>query len=176
MLRIKNIRILGVDPGTKETGVAVTNGDELVYWGVKTLKRSGKRNCEDVSNLAAKRIGELIQDYEPKVLVLEKSYAPSRLNSKTLCVLTRKIKALARKNGLQIAEYAPQVIKNSLCGTTRSSKLKVAKRIVARCPELERYMTPSKGWNRCREKYWLKMFCALSLCLTHWEKEKELHP
>jgi Holliday junction resolvasome RuvABC endonuclease subunit len=175
MLRIKTIRILGIDPGTKETGVAVSDGDELVYWGVKTLKRDGRRSCKDVLNLAVRRIGKLIQDYEPQVLVLEKSCVISRQNSAALCALTREIKTLARKDGLKISEHAPATIKKCLCGTERSSKLKVAKEIAARYPELERYLTPSKGWNRSREKYWQKMFCALSLCLTYWQKNQEKH-
>jgi len=175
MPRTKTIRILGIDPGTNETGIAITENQEILFWGVKTWKRCCSRSCKEVLNRARKEIGKLIEQYEPQVLVLESDPVLKKRGSETLNVLVKEIKSLARKQRIRISQFKPKAIKSCICDNERSSKMKVARELASRYPELNRYLRPGKGWNRSREKYWQKMFCALSLCLTHWDQEKSKH-
>jgi len=172
MLRRKPIRILGIDPGTKETGVALLEEDELLYFGVKTLKKQGKRAPRHVLDRARKQILALIERYQPQVLVMEKTFVIRNRNSALLNVLADEIKALARGEGLKIHEYAPTMVKKFICGTGKATKMEVAQKIASQYPELKRYLDPGKGLNRCKEGYWQNMFDAVALCLIHWVKNR----
>ena len=172
MLRRKPIRILGIDPGTKETGVALLEGDELLYFGVKTLKRQGKRVPRYVLDRARRQIMTMIERYQPQVLAMEKTFVIKNRNSALLNVLADEIKVLARGEGLKINEYTPTTVKKLICGTGKATKKEVARKIASYYPELKRYLDPGKGLNRCKEGYWQNMFNAVALCLTHWAKNR----
>src|SRR6266508_1886392 len=61
----KDIRVLAIDPSTRGFGFAVLEGPNLLIdWGVKETKNDKNRR-------SLKLISELIEQYEPAVLVLE---------------------------------------------------------------------------------------------------------
>ncbi len=63
-----NTKILAIDPGTKEMGVAFLEGEKLVYHGVKVI--SGDKSLNEKLKKGRGIILRSIRDYKPHVLVI----------------------------------------------------------------------------------------------------------
>ncbi len=63
-------RILAIDPGTRQMGIVVLQGNDLLYYSVKDFKR--KRPADELIKATRETLLRLIQDYEPNVLAYEK--------------------------------------------------------------------------------------------------------
>ncbi|MBK8324882.1 MAG: crossover junction endodeoxyribonuclease RuvC [Betaproteobacteria bacterium] len=64
--------ILGIDPGTKEMGLAIIRDRELISFGVHTL-RNGHRP-HDLVGQARRIVLAAIEEYGPQVVAIEKPY------------------------------------------------------------------------------------------------------
>jgi RNase H-fold protein (predicted Holliday junction resolvase) len=53
-MHINRMKILAIDPGTREIGVAVLDGKTLIYYAVKTIR--GQRNPAEI----LRRIQEVV--------------------------------------------------------------------------------------------------------------------
>src|SRR5437867_3294285 len=60
------LRILAVDPGTRHMGVAIVQGEELLYYAVKSFKE--KRPAYQLLKATRDLVLQLIEDYRPRVL------------------------------------------------------------------------------------------------------------
>jgi len=165
----KPMRILAIDPGTRETGVAVLEGRELIYWGVKGFK---KRGCSPQTLLKNGRrmILRVLEYYEPDVIAIEKTFVGSNKSASLLNVLADEFKALAKKNKLKAYEYAPKTVRKWVCKNGKATKREVAKIIASQYPELTIYISQDRGW---KEKYWQNMFDAVAVglaCLDELER------
>ena len=60
-------KILAIDPGTRYVGIAFFEGKELVYYGVKTIKKMAL--AHDTLQEGRKIISRLIQDFKPTTLL-----------------------------------------------------------------------------------------------------------
>ena len=67
----KNQKILAIDPGTREMGIAFLDKGLLVYHGVKTFRRG--RSPHETLREGRKTILRLIIDFRPQAFVVEKS-------------------------------------------------------------------------------------------------------
>lgn len=153
-----NTKILAIDPGTREMGVAFLEGQKLVYHEVKVIKK-GKTPSETLRK-GRKAILRLIKDFKPKVLVVEKTFFANNRNSALLNVFVDDILATGKRKGLKVVSYAPNTVKKFICGNGRASKLEVARAVVARYPELTVYLTQDRKW---KEEYHQNMFDAVAL-------------
>jgi RNase H-fold protein (predicted Holliday junction resolvase) len=107
MLKNKN-RILAVDPGAREMGVVVLDETELIYYGVKSLK---KFRPEPVLRKAVKEILiKVIIEYDVKTLVIENGWF-SQESSPLFQTVFRTIKHVAKEKKLMLATYAPKTIR-----------------------------------------------------------------
>lgn len=170
MLPNSKNRILSLDPSTREMGFAVLEEEELLFWGVTTLKRGKRRSRREVLARARRCLLRLIRNYEPDLLVVEEISAIRASNSSLLNVLVEEMKAAAQERGLKVFELAPTQVKERICGTGKTSKKEVVRKVALRYPELQRYLSPKGSW---REKYWARMFWALALGLAWWLKNRE---
>jgi RNase H-fold protein (predicted Holliday junction resolvase) len=75
--------ILGIDPGTKEMGIAVLKGHDLVGYGVYTL-RNGERP-HDVIGQAKRIVLQCIAKYAPDIVAIEQ---PLPIPTKRVAVLS----------------------------------------------------------------------------------------
>src|SRR5437588_11268999 len=97
-------RILSIDPGTRELGVAIFDNRELLYYGVKTIRT--RKTPEEICKGAALIVGRLISEYEPQFfairqpIIIHQSAAP-------LADVIREIKQAAQQVALTMYEYAP---------------------------------------------------------------------
>jgi len=139
-------------------GVALLEGDKLVYHGVETIKK-GKTSHETLRN-GRKIIRRLISDYQPDTLAVEKTFYANNRRVAVQNVLAVVIMAIGRNKGLEVVCYEPSTIKKFITGNGRASKMEVARVVNAQYPELKVYMTQDRKW---KEEYHQNMFDAVAL-------------
>ncbi len=154
----KNKRVLAIDPGTKYMGIALLDNGALIHCGVKVIRN--RRSPHEILWSCRKIILRLIKDFQPQVLVVEKTFFAQNKNTALLNVLVDEIRNIGRRKGLQVLGFAPSTMKKRICGNGRASKEEVARVIVSRFPELKVFLTQDRKW---KERYHQNMFDAVAL-------------
>ncbi len=154
----KKTKILAIDPGTREMGVAFLEKGKLIHYGVKSIRK--KRSPHETLEEGRKIVKRLITDLKPEILVVEKTFFANNRNSSLLNVFFDEIKAIGRRKRLKVLSYAPNTVKKFICGNGRASKEEVAKVIVSKYPELKVYINNDRKW---KERYHQNMFDAVAL-------------
>ena len=160
-----NTKILAIDPGTREMGVALLEGGKLIHHGVKSIKKG--KSPHETQKEGRKVILRLINDFKPGVMVVEKTFFANNRSAAILNVFADEIKAIGKRKGLRVIGFAPSTVKKFICGNGRASKLEVARVIIARYPELKVYMTQDRKW---KEEYHQNMFDAVAIGVIAAEK------
>lgn len=156
----KAIKILAIDPGTKEIGVAILREDQLEYYGVKSFKR---RSPPRVFLAAIVRsITELIAEYQPIALAIERTFFIQR-EADLLNLTAMKIKQIARHHGLAVYEYNPTSVRQSLCQREKATKREMANCLASRYPALARHLQRPTKWEGL---YWAHVFDAVAVGLV----------
>jgi len=158
--------ILGIDPGTKEMGLAVLRGRELLAYGVRTL-RNGTRPY-DVVGQARRIVLAAIEKHQPQVVAVEEPLNLPTKRAHLLCVIADELRGRAEEIGLEVVELSPVAIRARVTGDPRATKIEVAEALVARGFDQLRPLIPKRPARaalglRPRDKYWLHMFDALAL-------------
>jgi Holliday junction resolvasome RuvABC endonuclease subunit len=151
-------RILAIDPGTKEMGVAVFQGHALIDHGVKIIKR-GRSPQETLSRGMAIVTG-LMEDFRPEILVIEKVFIGRNRNAALLNIFADEINALAKRDGIVVLSFAANAVKKAICGYGWATKADVAKAVTVRYPELKAYLFKDRKW---KERFHANMFDAVAL-------------
>jgi crossover junction endodeoxyribonuclease RuvC len=154
----KTNRILAIDPGTREMGVAVLEGDRLVYHGVEVFPRL--LSPQDQLKLVRTAVERMIHDFRPGVLVLEKTFIGKSRCAVLLNVLGDEIAALGRYRGITVVSLAPNAVKKAVAGYGWATKAEVAKAVAGRYPKLKAYLPPGRKWKLQRH---YNMFDAVAL-------------
>src|SRR5713101_2929465 len=132
MFKNKKVRVLAIDPGTRAMGVALLERGDLVYYGVKTI-RSGRSPHEKLKE-GRKIVLRLINDFNPQVMVIEKTFFANNRNSALLNVFADEILIVGKRKGLRVLAFAPSAVKKAVCGNGWAKKDEVAMAVVARYP------------------------------------------
>ena len=151
-------RILAIDPGTKEMGVAILDDGELLYHDVKMIKKGHSPRV--TLDRGRTIVAMLIADFHPDILVIEKTFVGRNRNASLLNVLVDEIQALGARNKLKVLMFAPNVVKKAICGNGWATKAEVAKAVVKRYPELKAYLIRDRKW---KERFHANMFDAVAL-------------
>jgi crossover junction endodeoxyribonuclease RuvC len=151
-------KILAIDPGTRYMGVAFLDNGSLIYCGVKVIRN--RRSPHEILWACRKIILRLIKDFQPEVLVVEKTFFAKNKNTALLNVLFEEIKNIGRRKGLRVIAFAPSTLKKMTCGNGRASKEEVAKVVVSKFPELKVFLTQDRKW---KERFHQNMFDAIAL-------------
>jgi len=154
------MKILAIDPGTKQIGVAVLDGEDLIFYAVKTVR--DRSTAQKILKQAAVIIGELIVKFEPDCLAIEKMFIVQK-SAALLSVVAEEIKFEARVFGLPIYEYAPTVVRKSVCGSGKATKQELAKVVSNRYPELARHLNARAKWE---ESYYANIYDAVGVALV----------
>jgi len=162
-----NSKILAIDPGTREMGIAFLEEGRLVYYGVKAIKK--KKSPHETLREGRKIILRLIKDFKPDVLAVEKAFFVNNRSASLLNVFVDEIRAIGRRKGIKVISYAPSTVKRILCGNGRASKEEVARAVVLTFPELKVFLTQDRKW---KEKYHQNMFDAVALGMMVAKHEK----
>lgn len=158
--------ILAIDPGTKELGVAVFAHGKLEYYGVKTFKQ--RQPPHVLLGEVAHCLSSLIEDHCPQVLVIEQTFLIQH-HAELLKVLTAEIKQTALQQGLQVFEYAPIDVRQTICQSRKATKQKAAQTLAERFPELSPLLKRTTKWERL---YWSHVFDAVAVGIVCLERLK----
>lgn len=155
-------RILAIDPGTREMGVAVFDGPGLVYHGVKVI-RKGRTPHSTLKN-AIRAAERLISDFRPSILVVEKTFIARNRNAALLNVLGDEIQAMGKRKRLTLVALAPSTVRKTVCGFGNATKEEVGKVMTAVFPELKAFLAQNRKW---KDRFHANMFDAVALGLAY---------
>lgn len=161
--------ILGIDPGTKEMGMAVLRQGRLIGSGVHTLK-SGSRPY-DLIGQARRVLLSYIEEFAPDLVVIE---APLRLPTQRaalMSVIGQELHEGARDLHIRVVERTPQEVRQAVAGDPRASKIQLAEALVrSGFPELADRVPKRPARSalglKPRDRYWLHLFDALGLAVA----------
>ncbi len=164
--------ILGIDPGTKEMGLAVLCGRELKYFGVRTL-RNGTRPY-DVIGQARRIVLAAIESHAPDVVAIEEPFNLPTKRAHLLNVISDELRGRAEELGLEVISLSPSAIREKVAGNPHATKIEVAEALVRDGFDQLRDLIPKRPARaalglRPRDKYWLHMFDALALAKASME-------
>ncbi|OHB04852.1 MAG: hypothetical protein A3B16_01430 [Candidatus Zambryskibacteria bacterium RIFCSPLOWO2_01_FULL_45_43] len=161
--------IIAVDPGTRYWGVTVFRGTAIILSMVKILSTKGspRKRLEEVKRI----FSSLINDYAPKVLVIEKPFFFWSKQSRFLDVVIEEIKCLARKRKMKIYEFSPRTARKIVCGNGNASKKDMAKLICSIYPELKIRLNQDR---RYKEIYWGHAFDSAGLGVCYLKTKQKI--
>ncbi|HOW58296.1 MAG TPA: crossover junction endodeoxyribonuclease RuvC [Candidatus Omnitrophota bacterium] len=120
--------VLGVDPGTHKTGVGILEADgqqfKLIHCGTIRANSKdpvGKRLLHVFDSLQT-----VIRSFHPRVMALETLFfskdiqAVERIGQARACAMLA-----ATKEGIEVVEYGPMVVKKSVTGNGHATKEQV---------------------------------------------------
>jgi crossover junction endodeoxyribonuclease RuvC len=152
------LKVLAIDPGTRNMGVALLENGKLIYHGVQVIKQ--QISPQETLKEGKKAVVRLIDDFKPTHLAIEKTYFGKHRNVNLVSLFFEEIKGIGKRKKLKVVCYAPNTIKKFTCGNGRASKEDVAKVIVAKFPELIAYINQDKKW---KDRHHQNMFDAMAL-------------
>jgi len=122
------MRVLGIDPGSETTGWGVVDGDARRYKVVDfgTVRANARERFAARLLKISVGVEELIERFRPDVCAVEEAFFA--VNAKTALKLghVRGVVLLAAERaGVEIAEYAPRLVKQTVVGYGAAEKQQV---------------------------------------------------
>jgi len=128
----KDICVLAIDPSTRGFGFAVLEGpNRLIDWGVKETKKN--KNTRTLT-----LIEELIDRYQPSVIVVEDYDGKGSRRCRRIQGLINDISKLASKKKIRVRSFSRVKVKQAFSESGASNKQEIAIAIANRFPELAR--------------------------------------
>ena len=121
------VRILGIDPGSQKTGYGIIdfekNNSTHVDSGCIYVKGD---TFVDRLGYIFQQVGEIIVEYQPAELSIEKAFVNKNIDSAMKLSQARAAAICAAVNAsLKVAEYTPKAVKSAVVGTGNASKEQV---------------------------------------------------
>lgn len=126
------MRVLGIDPGSETLGWGVVEGSGLRYAGVEygTVKASPKLPFPKRLAKMYNGVAEVIDKHSPDVLSIEEAFHAANASTALKLGQVRGIVLLlAEQRGIEIAEYAPRLIKQTVTGYGAAEKHQVGEMV-----------------------------------------------
>ena len=141
---MKNIRLISIDPGIVITGFSIIDFQKsnirLIAYGA--IKPKKKDRIEKRLLHLHDEILSIIKKFNPSVMAIEDSFYGKNVKSTVILGQARSVMMLAgAKLNLDIFQFAPRKIKQSLCGNGSASKEQV-QFMVSNILKLESLPTP----------------------------------
>jgi Holliday junction resolvasome RuvABC endonuclease subunit len=155
----KDICVLAIDPSTRGFGFAVLEGpNRLIDWGVKETKKN--KNTRTL-----KLIEDLIDRYQPNVIVVEDYAGKGSRRCRRIQALINDISKLAAKRKIKVRSFSRVKVKQAFFESGAVNKYEIASAIAKRFPELApRLPRYRKPWMS--EDYRMSIFDAVALAVT----------
>jgi len=157
----KSKRILAIDPGTREMGIAVLEGTDLLYHGVHVFLH--RESAQTILQEGKVTVSRMIRDFDLDALAIEKTFFANNRNSALVNVLSDEIRNLSKRKCLAVLAFAPSTVKKRITGNGHATKSEVAAVLVARYPQLKGYVVDLPKW---KQKFHANMFDAVALGLV----------
>lgn len=157
-------RLLAIDPAAKGFGFAVVEREKgLVAWGTRDAR-------DDKYGTALRRVSELLDAYQPRIVVLEDCRADGSRRRPHVRRLLRSIARLATRQGVEVRLVPPATRLAAFAEAGASTKCQIATALAERFPVLRRALPPvRKPWMT--EDHRLGIFDAVALAVAFVRKE-----
>ncbi|MES2773499.1 MAG: crossover junction endodeoxyribonuclease RuvC [Bacteroidota bacterium] len=122
--------ILGVDPGTVVMGFALLQctGNQLKMLHMDVLKLSSKKDVYERLEMIHASINEVIKKHKPTVFAIEAPFFGKNVQSMLKLGRAQGVAiAVAMTHGLEVTEYSPKKVKQSITGNGNADKDQVWK-------------------------------------------------
>jgi crossover junction endodeoxyribonuclease RuvC len=122
------MRILGIDPGSETLGWGVVEGEGQKYALIEfgTIKSSPRERFPKRLLKIADGVEKLIAQFQPDVLSIEEAFYAVNVNvALKLGQVRGAVLVVAERAGLEIGEYAPRLIKQTVVGYGNAEKHQV---------------------------------------------------
>ena len=162
----KYTRILAVAPSTRGFGYAVHEGQDTL------VDRGGKRASGDKNRECLAKVDELIDHWQPEVLVLEDSSGKGSRRAPRIQKLCKGIIALARNRKVSMKVFSRKTIRKVFFVDGQGTRHDVAKMVAEWFPEELGLLLPSKR-RACDdgEDPRMDIFDAVALVMVHRLRE-----
>ena len=122
-----SIRILGIDPGSRQTGYGIIDSDKnnSVHVDSGCIYVKGD-SFTDRLGYIFQQVSGIITEYQPVELSIEQVFVNKNVDSALKLAQARAAAICAAVNaGLKVSEYTPKAIKSAVVGTGNASKEQV---------------------------------------------------
>ena len=155
-------RSLAIDPTSKGFGFAVLESPAtLIDWGVRHAS-------EDKNRRSLEKVSELIDRYQPDVLVVERTTAKGCRRRLRARQLIEDLPGLALEHGLRTKRVSRRRAQLCFYKTGSATKRQVAVALTERFPELEPHLPPMrKPWMSEDER--MSIFDAVAFGYASYE-------
>jgi len=126
------MRVLGIDPGSETLGWSVVEGHGSKYFLVDfgTIKSSPREVFSKRLLKIYRGMEEIADKFQPDVLSIEEAFYSVNVNVALKLGQVRGVMLLlAGQRGLEIAEYAPRLIKQTVVGYGNAEKHQVGEMV-----------------------------------------------
>lgn len=127
-MKRQTTRILGVDPGTGIVGFGVidVSGAEKKMVDAGVIRTPAHQPAQERLKTIYDELKEIIEEHQPTVMVVEQLFfARNVTTAMTVSQARGVILLLGEQFGLQLAEFTPLQIKQSITGDGRADKKQV---------------------------------------------------
>lgn len=140
--------ILGIDPGTVIMGYGIIriSGSHIQLLEMDVLKLGSKRNAYERLEMIHVRVQELIKQFNPHSFAIEAPFFGKNIQSMLKLGRAQGVAiAAAMQSGIEVTEYSPRKIKQSITGNGNADKQQVWKMLcnLTTIQEEPRYMDAS---------------------------------
>jgi|ERR1044071_3479004 Holliday junction resolvasome RuvABC endonuclease subunit len=155
----KNQRVLAIDPYTQGFGFAVLEGPKgLIDYGIKKVRGNKNSAC-------LRKLANLIECYQPAVIVLENTTGRGSRRCLRVQELTQEILRLAFNKRIKAQRFSRVQIGNAFSLSGAFTKHQIASSIAKELPELALRLPPArKLWMHEDER--MTIFDAVALAWT----------
>jgi crossover junction endodeoxyribonuclease RuvC len=122
------MKVLGIDPGSETLGWGVVEGENLKYKLVDfgTVKSSPREKFSKRLLKIHEGVKAVIEKFQPDVLSIEESFYGVNVNVvMKLGQVRGAVIVLGELSGLEIAEYSPRLVKQTVVGYGNAEKHQV---------------------------------------------------
>jgi len=122
--------ILGIDPGTVIMGYGILSvtGKQIKMLEMNVIKLNGKKDMFERLGTINKVIQEIIDKYKPDDMAIEAPFFGKNVQSMLKLGRAQGVAiAVAMSNGLNVAEYSPKKVKQSITGNGNANKEQIWK-------------------------------------------------
>lgn len=119
------IRILGIDPGLRNTGWGVieVEGARLSFIACGTIKPDDKAELAERLKAIYVGLGEVLANFKPDEAAVEETFVNKDARATLKLGQARGVAMLAPASvGLSVAEYAPNLVKKTIVGSGHADK------------------------------------------------------
>ena len=120
-----SVRILGIDPGLRNTGwgLITQDGSKLSFIACGTIKSDQKKSLAERLKQLHDGLSEIVTSYTPDEAAVEETFVNKDARATLKLGHARGIALLVPAlAGLSVAEYAPNLVKKTIVGAGHADK------------------------------------------------------